>query len=155
MMLEGRLRCINSLRLRRHELIVASALNFGAHECLHATSQKHALSHAISLAMNYRLFSHGDVSYRFNGKNDNVVLELSVHALSRCIVFHHLWTSSLTISLSLFFGLNSASEHLASASNSLSLLLQAMSSLCNIILSLTSAGTICFYSKFSIYLLLS
>ena len=28
------------------------------------------LSHAISLAVNYRLFSHGDVSYRFNGKND-------------------------------------------------------------------------------------
>ena len=26
------------------------------------------------LAKNYRLFSHGDVSYRFNGKNDNVVL---------------------------------------------------------------------------------
>ena len=36
---------------------------------------KARLSHAISLAMNYRLFSHGDVSYRFNGKNDNVVLE--------------------------------------------------------------------------------
>ena len=30
---------------------------------------------AISLAVNYRLFSHGDVSYRFNGENDNVVLE--------------------------------------------------------------------------------
>ena len=39
------------------------------------TSQKRALSHAISLAVNYRLFSHGDVSYRFSGKNDNVVLE--------------------------------------------------------------------------------
>ena len=36
---------------------------------------KRAPSHAISLAVNYRLFSHGDVSYRFNGKNDNVVLE--------------------------------------------------------------------------------
>ena len=42
---------------------------------IHATSQKRALSHAISLAANYRLFSHGDVFYRFNGKNDNVVLE--------------------------------------------------------------------------------
>ena len=40
-----------------------------------ATSQKRHISHAISLAVNYRLFSHGDVSYRLNGKNDNVVLE--------------------------------------------------------------------------------
>ena len=30
---------------------------------------------AISLAVNYRLFSHGGFSYRFNGKNDKVVLE--------------------------------------------------------------------------------
>ena len=30
------------------------------------------------LAVNYRLFSHGDVSYRFNGKNDNVVLEYKI-----------------------------------------------------------------------------
>ena len=28
--------------------------------------------------MHYRLFSHGDVSYRFNGKNDNVVLESKI-----------------------------------------------------------------------------
>ena len=40
-----------------------------------ATSQKRALSHTISLAVNYCLFSHGDVSYRFNGKNDNTVLD--------------------------------------------------------------------------------
>ena len=32
----------------------------------------------ISLAVNYRSFSHGDVSYRFNGKNDNVVLEFCI-----------------------------------------------------------------------------
>ena len=49
---------------------------FLGRKCLHATSQKRAVSHAISLAVNYCLFSHGDVSYRFNGKNDNVVLEL-------------------------------------------------------------------------------
>ena len=49
-------------------------------KCLHATSQKRALSHVISLAVNYRLFSHGDVSYRFNCKNDNVVLEFFVVA---------------------------------------------------------------------------
>ena len=36
------------------------------------------ITHAISLAVNYRLFSHGDVSYRFNGENDNVVLELNL-----------------------------------------------------------------------------
>ena len=50
------------------------------------------VSHAVSLAVNYRLFSHGDVSHRLNGKNDNVVLELNfVHAndtaasLSMCL----------------------------------------------------------------------
>ena len=53
-------------------------LIFGGRKCLHATSQKLALSHSVSLAVNYRLFSHGDVSYRFNGKNDNVVLELLI-----------------------------------------------------------------------------
>ena len=47
-------------------------------KCLHAASQKRALTHAISLAVDYRLFSHGDVSYRFNGKNDNVVLESKI-----------------------------------------------------------------------------
>ena len=41
--------------------------------------QKHALSHAISLAVNYRLFSHGDVSYRFNGKNDSDLLECTAN----------------------------------------------------------------------------
>ena len=53
-------------------------LIFGGRKCLHATSQKRTLSHALSLAVNYRLFSHDDVSYRFNGKNDNVVLEFSI-----------------------------------------------------------------------------
>ena len=53
-------------------------LIFGGRKCLHATSQKRALSHAISLAVNYHLFSHGDVSYRFNGKNDNVLLEFAI-----------------------------------------------------------------------------
>ena len=38
----------------------------------------------ISLAVNYRLFSHGDVSYRFNGKNDNIVLE---SAIKMCLLF--------------------------------------------------------------------
>ena len=43
-------------------------LIFGGHKCLHGTLQKRALSRAVSLAVNYRLFSHGDVSYRLNGK---------------------------------------------------------------------------------------
>ena len=38
--------------------------------------KKRALSHAIEL--NDSLFSHGDVSYRFNGKNDNVVLKYMI-----------------------------------------------------------------------------
>ena len=53
-------------------------LHFLGRKCLHATSQKRALSHAISLAVNYRLFTHDDVNYRFNGKNDNVVLESNI-----------------------------------------------------------------------------
>ena len=63
-------------------------LLFLGRKCLHATSQKRALSHAISLAVNYRLFSHGDVSYRFNGKNDNVVLEYCINTGAACINGH-------------------------------------------------------------------
>ena len=59
-------------------------LLFLGRKCLHATSQKRALWHAISLAVNYRLFSHGDVSYRFNGKNDNVVLESKIKIKGTC-----------------------------------------------------------------------
>ena len=55
--------------------VIYYGLLFLGRKCLHGMSQKRALSHAISLAVNYGLFSHGDVSYRFNGKNDNVVLE--------------------------------------------------------------------------------
>ena len=61
-------------------------LLFLGRKCLHATSQKRALSHAISLAVNYRLFSHGDVSYRFNGKNDNVVLESVINFQRLCLM---------------------------------------------------------------------
>ena len=55
------------------------------------TSQKRALSHIISLAVNYRLFSHGDVSYRFNGKNDNAVLEFKIYIIYQQYfpVFHY------------------------------------------------------------------
>ena len=57
-------------------------LLFLGRKCLHATSQKRALS----LAVNYRLFSHGDVSYRFNGKNDYVVLELLIFDLGKTLL---------------------------------------------------------------------
>ena len=63
-----------------------NGLVFGGRKCLHAMSQKRALSHAILLAVNYLLFSNGDVSYRFNGKNDNVVLEYSVIFTSHAIL---------------------------------------------------------------------
>ena len=55
-------------------------------------SQKRALSRAISLAVNYHLFSHGDGSYRCNGKNDNVVLELTLlHASMIFVTNFHLF----------------------------------------------------------------
>ena len=50
-------------------------LIFGGCKCLHATLQKCALSHTFLFTGNYHLFAHHDVSYRFNGENDNVVLE--------------------------------------------------------------------------------
>ena len=62
-------------------------LLFLGRKCLHVTSQKRALSHAISLAMNYCLFSHGDVSYRFNGGNDNVVLVYEIKYANVFFVF--------------------------------------------------------------------
>ena len=105
-MLEGRLRCINSRRLSRSELNIASArqhralikdkmisiltrlnkclhfkmfssgLILGGHECLCATSQKRHLTRVSLFTVNFFLFAYGDVSIRFNGKDDNVVLEL-------------------------------------------------------------------------------
>ena len=60
-------------------------LLFLGRKCLHATSQKRAVSHAVLLAVNYRLFSHGDVSYRFNRKNDNVVLECYLIKKQLCL----------------------------------------------------------------------
>ena len=43
------------------------------------TSQKCTLSHAISFTGNYCLLAQSDFSYRFNGENDNVVLEFCLH----------------------------------------------------------------------------
>ena len=40
--------------------------------------QKHHLTRIILFTVNYCLFANGDVSIRFNGKDDNAVLESSV-----------------------------------------------------------------------------
>ena len=66
-------------------------LILSGHECLCATSQKRHLTRVILFTVNYCLFAHLDVSIRFNGKNDNVVLEsgliISIHAnvQSQCL----------------------------------------------------------------------
>ena len=52
------------------------------HECLCAMSQKSHLTRVILSTVNYCLFANGDVSIRFNGKDDNVVLEFN---------FLHIW----------------------------------------------------------------
>ena len=57
---------------------VSDRIIFCKRKCLQATSQKHTLSHAISFTVNYCLFTHSDVSYSFNGENDNV-LELHIN----------------------------------------------------------------------------
>ena len=59
----------------------SSGLILGGHECLCATSQKHLLTRVILFAVNYCSYAHGDVSIRFNGKDDNVVLELSFYSV--------------------------------------------------------------------------
>ena len=97
----GRLRSINSRRRSRDELIVAFARQhfesnmiekgnatllqrsqkeyFAADvdrsKCLHATSSNALFCTQYVGNMRYHKFSHGDVSYRFNGKNDKVKLE--------------------------------------------------------------------------------
>ena len=41
--------------------------------------------------MNYRLFSHGDVSYKFNGKNENVVLEFCIYVFNnKCLALENI-----------------------------------------------------------------
>ena len=49
---------------------VSDGIIFCGRKCLQATAQKRALSHAISFTVNYRLFTHSEVSYRFNGDNN-------------------------------------------------------------------------------------
>ena len=57
--------------------------SFSADVNVYMRRHKSSLSaRRISLAVNYRIFSHCDVSYRFNCKNDNAVLELSIKLCS-------------------------------------------------------------------------
>ena len=53
----------------------SSGLIVGGHECLCATSQKRHLTRILLFTVNYCKFANGGVSIRFNGKDDNVVLE--------------------------------------------------------------------------------
>ena len=55
-----------------------NGLVFCGRKCFHASSQKGALSHHISFSGNCRLLAHSDVSNRFSGESDNVVLELLI-----------------------------------------------------------------------------
>ena len=48
-------------------------------KCSYATSQKRHLTRVILFTVNYCLFANGDVSIRFSGKDDNVVLELLMY----------------------------------------------------------------------------
>ena len=54
----------------------SSGLILGAHECICATSQKRHLTRIFLFTVNYCLFVNSDVSIKFNGKDDNVVLEM-------------------------------------------------------------------------------
>ena len=54
-----------------------NGLIFGGSNCLNAMSQIHT-PYVISSTVNYRLFTHSDISDRINEENDNVMLELSV-----------------------------------------------------------------------------
>ena len=54
------------------------AVDINRSKCLHATSSKVLFcTHYISNVI-YHIFSHNDVSYRFNGENVNVMLELQI-----------------------------------------------------------------------------
>ena len=63
----------------------SNGLVLGGHECLCVTSQKCHLMRVVLFTVNY-LFANGDVSIRFSGKDDNVVLgcELQQSIIALC-----------------------------------------------------------------------
>ena len=65
-----------------HFKFFSSGLILGGHECLCAMSQKHHLTHVILFTVNYCLFANDEVSIRFNGKDDNVMLDLHLRFLN-------------------------------------------------------------------------
>ena len=70
--------------------MISSGLILGRRECLIATSQKRHLMHVILFTVNYCLFANCDVSIRFNGKDDNIVLESKVkHAVILNLYFSY------------------------------------------------------------------
>ena len=58
-----------------HFKTFSSGLIRGGLECLCAMSQNRYLTRIILFTVKYCIFANGDVSIRFNGKDDNVVLE--------------------------------------------------------------------------------
>ena len=63
----------------------SSGFILGGRECLCATSQKRHLTRVILFTVNYCLFANGDISIRFSGKDDNVLIELKITYLgNRC-----------------------------------------------------------------------
>ena len=59
----------------------SSGLILGSRECICATLQKRLITRVILFTVNYCLFADGDASIRFNGKDDNVVLEYCIHSI--------------------------------------------------------------------------
>ena len=68
----------------------SSGFILGGHECLCGMSQKSNLTGVILFTVNYCLFSNGGVSIRFNGKDDNVVLEYRIFSGTKKVISLHL-----------------------------------------------------------------
>ena len=66
-----------------HFKMFSSRLILGVHECLCVKSQKCHLMHVILFTLNYCKFANGDVSVRFNGKDDKIVLECLITRMSQ------------------------------------------------------------------------
>ena len=82
-MLEGRLRCINSQRRSRSELECFPVDDINVYVRRHKNATVYARNFVYSelLFIVYsELFANGDVFIRFNGKDDNIVLEYDLQS---------------------------------------------------------------------------
>ena len=61
-----------------HFKMFSGGLLLGGHKCLCATSKIRQHTRVILFLVNYHKFAHGDVSIRFIGDNDNVMLEFTI-----------------------------------------------------------------------------